>query len=894
MPGAWHRNCCVDRMGNCSTSAVLVAGVLVMLVVQASDQRVLTGHVPPAVARLQPAGRLPATHQLELAIGLPLHHREALTNLLRQIYTPSSPNYHHYLTPDQFTKTFGPTEQEYQATIAFAKANGLTVRGTHANRMLLDVTGAVAEVEKAFHMTMQVYAHPQEVRTFFAPDAEPSLAAGLPVLDVSGLDNYTLPHPMGLRRKPLESDPNATPRAGSGPSHSFWGKDFRNAYVPGTSLTGAGQAVGLVELDGYFTSDITRYENQAGVRNVPLQNVLIDGFNGVPTSRISGSGNEEVALDIEMAISMAPGLAKVMVYEASPNGTTATIDDLFNRMATDNQAKQLSCSWGFDIDATSQQIFQQFAAQGQSFFLAGGDAGAFNGPVDQPADDPYITIVGGTSLTTTTSGTWTSETTWNGSGGGISTIYPIPAWQQGIDMSVNQGSTSMRNLPDVAMIADNVWDIADNGQSFAVVGTSVAAPLWAAFTALVNQQAATTGQPPVGFANPALYAIGQGPDYRSCFHDITTGNNTSSSSPNRFYAASGYDLCTGFGTPNGTSLINALLAPPTEPLLIMPPLGFTSQGPVGGPFTVTSETYTLTNAGTAPLSWSLVNPSSWLNVSPTSGTLQPGGPATTVTVSLNSTDTNLLIGYEAATVVFTDLTDGAGQPVQFTLFVGNGGFETGDFTDWNFSGDPNNTFADSIDTTSLAGSSSIPGVDDSLFVHSGIYGAFLGQNTTLGSLSQTLPTVAGQSYRLSFWLDNPAIGTPNAFSALWNGTTLVSLTDVGQFAWTNMQYVVTATGASSVLEFDFRNDLNAFGLDDITVQPVPAPAFLNTTQSGGILSFTWSAVPGITYQVQYTAQLGTPSWTNLGGAVTATSGTVTATDPISASPQRFYRVILAQ
>jgi hypothetical protein len=271
----------------------------------------------------------------------------------------------------------------------------------------------------------------------------------------------------------------------------------------------------------------------------------------------------------------------------------------------------------------------------------------------------------------------------------------------------------------------------------------------------------------------------------------------------------------------------------------------------------------------------------------------PGGPATTVTVSLNSTATNYLIESEAATIVFTDLTDGAGQPVQFTLFVGNGDFETGDFTDWDFSGDPNNTFADSIDTTSLAGSSTIPGVDDSLFVHSGIYGAFLGQNTTLGSLSQTLPTVAGQRYRLSFWLNNPAVGTPNAFSASWNGTSLVSLTDAGQFGWTNMQYVVTATGASAALEFDFRNDQNAFGLDDISVQPVLAPTLLNPTLNGGVLSLTWSTVAGLAYQVQYKEQLGPPAWTNLRPAVTAVGGTLTATDAATA-PQRFYRIILAQ
>ncbi len=863
------------------------------LAVQAANRRPLPGHVPQAVARLQSLGRLPGTNQMDLAIGLPLHHQEVLTNLLRELYSPASPNFHHYLTPAQFTAAFGPTEQEYRAVIAFAQAHGLTVRGTHANRMLLDVSGAVSDVEKAFHVTMRLYPHPQEARNFFAPDAEPSLDASVPVLHISGLDNYTLPHPMSLRRKTSAPAMNATAQAGSGPSGSFWGKDFRGAYVPGTTLTGTGQAVGLFELDGYFTSDITAYEHQAALPNVPLNNVLIDGFSGVPTSRRSGSGNEEVALDIEMAVSMAPRLSQVLVYEASPNGTTATIDDMLNRMATDNLAKQLSCSWGFDIDATSQQIFQQYAAQGQSFYLASGDAGAFTGPVMQPSDDPYITVVGGTSLAVTSSGAWSAETTWNGSGGGISTIYPLPDWQQGVDMSANQGSTTMRNLPDVAMIGDNVWVMADSGKSFAVVGTSIAAPLWAAFTALVNEQAATGGQPPVGFANPALYAIGKSAEYAACFHDITTGNNTNSTSPDQFYATRGYDLCTGLGTPRGTSLIAVLLAPPTEPLVITPPLGFTSQGPVGGPFAVTSETYTLTNTGTAPLNWSLANSSSWLDVSPASGTLTPGGPATTVTATLDPSVTNVLIGNFTATLAFTNLTDGVGQHVQFNLLVGNAGFETGDFTDWNFAGDTNVNFADSIDMTALVGSSTIPGVDDSMFVHSGIYGAFLGQSTSQGSLNQTLPTVAGQSYVVSFWLDNPAVGTPNVFNASWNGNPLFSQTDLGQFAWTNLQYVVTATGNSSVLKFGFSNDQNAFGLDDISVQPLSTLTALGVTQSGATLSLTWTAIPGLTYQVQYTEDLGAASWTSLGGAVTASSNTLTVTDSITASSQRFYRVVVS-
>ncbi len=648
-------------------------------------------------------------------------------------------------------------------------------------------------------------------------------------------------------------------------------------------------------MDGYYAADIAAYEKQAGLPNVVLRNVLVDGFNGVPsTDPVNEYNNEEVALDIEMAVSMAPGLSQVLVYEAPPYPTAPNADDLLNRMATDNLAKQLSCSWGFDIDTTSQQIFQQFAAQGQSFFLASGDNGAFGSFVDQPTDDPYITVVGGTLLLTDSSHNWALEVAWSGSSGGISSIYPIPDWQQGIDMSLNHGSTTMRNVPDVAMVADNAWVMADDGQSLAKVGTSIAAPLWAAFTALVNEQAAASGKPPVGFLNPALYAIGKGAGYTNCFHDITIGHNTSTNNPALFHAVRGYDLCTGWGSPNGgTRLIEALLAPPTEPLLITPPLGFYAQGPVGGPFSVAAQTYALTNIGAASLKWSLANTSAWLNVSPASGTLAPGGPAATVTVALNSAASNLLIGISATTVSFKNLNDGVGQDRQFTLLAGNGGFETGDFTYWKSSGESSNNFAISIDGTDLhGGNNPVPGVNASIFVHSGIYSAFLGQNGSLGSLSQTLPTTAGQRYLLSFWLDNPAIGTPNEFIASWNGTTLFNGANLGEFAWTNFQFAVSATRASTALELEFRNDQNAFGLDDISVQPLPAPALEAVTETHGLISLTWSTVPGLAYQVQYTDDLTTAAWNNLGSAVTAISGTLTASDSATSSPRRFYRIVL--
>jgi len=244
--------------------------------------QVLRAHVPAAAASLQPTGRFSGTNRLNLAIGLPLRNQAALSSLLRQIYDPASPNYHHYLTPEQFAEQFGPTETDYQAIIAFANANGLRVTATHPNRVLLDVSGSVADVERALHVTMQTYRHPTEDRSFYAPDTEPSLDLDVPVLHISGLDNYSLPHPRFVAR-PLVNGQNVAQNAGSGPNGTYMGGDFRAAYVPDSSLDGSGQIVGLLQFDGYTAGDITYYESHAGLRAVPLQNVLLDGFSGNPT-----------------------------------------------------------------------------------------------------------------------------------------------------------------------------------------------------------------------------------------------------------------------------------------------------------------------------------------------------------------------------------------------------------------------------------------------------------------------------------------------------------------------------------------------------------------------------------------------------------------------------------
>jgi uncharacterized repeat protein (TIGR01451 family) len=528
----------------------------------AGQPRTLNGHVPAVTAHLPPIGRLPSDRPLRLAIGIPLRNSAQLEQLLADIYNPSSPGYRRYLTPGEFTQSFGPSQQEYEALIQFAKANRLTVTELHPNRVLLDVAGSVADIEKAFNIQLMVYQHPTENRTFYAPDSEPSVDPAVPILDISGLDNFALPRPL------MHKSDAQRPRAlfGSGSGGAYFGKDFRAAYAPNVAVTGIGQAVGLLEFDGYYAIDISAYETQAGLPKVPLSNVLLDNYNGNP-----GSANIEVALDIEMAVAMAPGLTQIIVYEAGPNGLP---NDILNRMVTDNTAKQLSSSWSWSggPSSTTDNIFLQMAAQGQSFFQASGDSDAYSGAVAQPCDNPYITVVGGTTLSTSgPGGAWVSETTWNwatsgggtnGSSGGVSTTYPIPSWQQPVSMMNNQGSTARRNIPDVALTADNIWVTYNNGGAGVVGGTSAAAPLWAAYAALINQQALANGKPVVGFLNPSLYSLAQGSGYGTAFHDILTGNNTNSASPTKFFAVSGFDLCTGWGTPAGSGLINALAGAP--------------------------------------------------------------------------------------------------------------------------------------------------------------------------------------------------------------------------------------------------------------------------------------------------------------------------------------------
>ena len=303
----------------------------------AGQIRALSGHVPPASGLVQPLAPLAGSVALQLALSLPLRNQAALTNLLRELYDPASPNYHHFLSSAQFTAAFGPTEQDYQTVINFAQSNGFNVISTFSNRALLEVNGRVSDIENAFHVRLRSFQHPSEPRTFYAPDVEPSVDSNIPLLYIGGLANYQLPHPSSFHAVPLANANNLHSNSGSVGGY-YVGQDLRSAYVPGVTNIGSGQSIGLVEFDGYYAADITQYLAlpQIGLTSsVTLSNINL-GLTGSP-----GSGNGEVDLDIDMAISMAPGLSTIYVYEAPNN--SASPDIVLNRIASDNLSRQLSC-----------------------------------------------------------------------------------------------------------------------------------------------------------------------------------------------------------------------------------------------------------------------------------------------------------------------------------------------------------------------------------------------------------------------------------------------------------------------------------------------------------------------------------------------------------------------
>jgi len=550
------------------TVGVVLFSTLLLTVFQtpAQAQNFLTRHARPAVTSGEAAfvSRLPETQTLRIDVVLPVRDQAGLNRFLQDVYNPASPAYRHFLTVKEFTARFGPAQEDYDLVVDYALRNGFQVVGGSRDGMDVQLEGSVTSIEAAFNVVMGVYQHPTENRTFYAPDREPTIDLPIPLWHVSGLDNYSTPRPALVRSTQPRGRSNAT--TGSGPSASFLGSDMRAAYYESTTLTGNGQYLGLLEYYGTDLTDLTTYYSNVGQKNnVPITLYSTDGTS---TSCVYPSCDDtEQTLDMTQALGMAPGLSGLIMFVGSTDTAILSSMSSYSPLPL---ALSSSWTWSPADPSTDDPYFEKMASQGQSFFQAAGDSGAWSSSnYPYPSEDANVICVGGTDLTTSSAaGPWASETYWASyGGGGISPDHiAIPSWQQttGVITSANKGSTSYRNGPDVAANANFTFYVCADQEACTANeygGTSFATPMWAGYAALANQQLSTnkgttTG---IGFVNSTLYSIGLSSSYDTDFHDITSGCNSS------FCAETGYDLVSGWGSMNGASLITALVGVSTSP-----------------------------------------------------------------------------------------------------------------------------------------------------------------------------------------------------------------------------------------------------------------------------------------------------------------------------------------
>ena len=449
-------------------SRLFVVAMCLVAALHGQAQSLLTQHVRESVRTgAAPAlAEMPANQTLQLDVVLPLSDAAGLKAFLQQVYNPASASYKRFLTPAQFTERFGPTQANYDATVSYLEASGFRVVGGSRDGMEIQIEGNVSAVNRAFHVAMQTYQHPTEGRTFYGPDREPTTDLPFALWHVSGLDNYSITHPMLVKRSDFAAAHGMSSEAvvshattGSGPSASYLGSDMRAAYYGGTALTGAGQNLGLFEFEGTDLADLSTYFKNVGqTNNVPVTLLSTDGTSTscVDTRAGGDCDDTEQTLDMTQALGMAPGLASLVVYIGSTDTAIISAMTTHSPLPT-----TIGCSWGWTpADPTTlDPYFEKMAAQGQNFFAASGDSSTWSKTNEAwPADDAYVVSVGGTDLVTASAaGAWKSETAWADSGGGISPDgIAIPSWQQlsGVINSSNKGSTTLRKRHDRAVLVE--------------------------------------------------------------------------------------------------------------------------------------------------------------------------------------------------------------------------------------------------------------------------------------------------------------------------------------------------------------------------------------------------------------------------------------------------------
>ena len=538
--------------------------------------------------------------------------QDSLNTLLLEQQDPSSPNYHKWLTPEQYADQFGLSQNDFNRVADWLQTHGLTVVDRAPSRNWIAFNGTAAQVASALHTEIHQYV--VNGKSHYANASEPSLPAALAglVLGIRSLNDFRpKPRPMISRT----ARPNFTSSISG--NHFLAPDDFATIYNLQTLYTngtdGTGQSIAVVGQTDIILSDIATFRSVSNLSSSVPQVILVPGSSdpGVLNTDIG-----EADLDIEWAGAVARNAR--IIYVNSNNGAF----DSLQYAISQNLAPVISTSYGdcepnfSSAEITSlTALLQQANAQGQTVVAATGDSGAAdcdfssdpNKPitsathglaVDVPASLPYVTGVGGSEYNEGSGTYWNStndssngsaisyipEMVWNDSaldggpaagGGGVSTLFPKPSWQTGPGVPAD----GQRDVPDIAFSASadhdgyltcsqgscvNGYRAADSTLTV-VGGTSVGAPTFAGLMALINQKMNSRQ----GNVNPTLYSLAvSSPD---AFHDITLGDNKvpctagtkdcPSGGTIGYSAAAGYDLASGLGSVNGFNLVNDWAAP---------------------------------------------------------------------------------------------------------------------------------------------------------------------------------------------------------------------------------------------------------------------------------------------------------------------------------------------
>ncbi len=533
--------------------------------------------------------------RITLALCLPSRDPAGAAAFVHDVGEPGNSLFRKYLKPRQYAARFGASQSDYYAVVAWAAAKGLTVGEPYSARTVLSVSGTVAALGAALNLTFEDFRD-QSGRIFYAADNEPNIPNELAgkITGIVGLSSKAHHVPL-FRIRPSGKAPQLL---GHGPGGGYSAADLRHLYAVPPQPFGPGQVVAVFEQGGYYPADIAKYLQYNKLPPIPNIDRNVDGYGGgVNDPNIA----LEAALDIDMVAAINPAVKKIIVYESGADSFPVALLTGISATASDDEATSIGISYGQDealqgknAIAAENAVFTQMAAQGQAVFVSAGDGGAYgNGThhlnVADPASQPLVTSVGGTSLFPGLKEAYGGEYVWNdlgnydgATGGGVSRIWPIPSYQPPsgpYGVTYNGGSATMRNVPDVASVGDPNTGVAIYsgffGGWFTIGGTSAAAPIWAGFYSLANGTSEGLELGSLGFANPAIYYFGPpgvGHLYPD-FNDVTAGTNGDASiyTYPGYNAGTFYDNTTGWGSFVGEHLLTDLVLLPTNSELKPPP-----------------------------------------------------------------------------------------------------------------------------------------------------------------------------------------------------------------------------------------------------------------------------------------------------------------------------------